>query len=178
MALSAEILNKLSSDLEFFSSECLKIRRKDGMIAPFIFNKAQRYLHERVEDQRRRTGMVRLFIVKGRQVGASTYIAARGYWRVTWLAGQQAYILAHELEATANLFSMVERFHEHNPVRHGVLASNAKELRFEGIDSGYKVGTAGTKAVGRSATVQFFHASECGYWANAEEHKAGILQTV
>src|SRR5262249_59037905 len=45
-------------------------------------------------------------------------------------------------------------------------------------DSGYKVGTAGTKAVGRSSTIQLFHGSEVAFWPFADTHAAGILQAV
>src|SRR5207249_1718562 len=55
---------------------------------------------------------------------------------------------------------------------------NAKELYFDELGSGYKVGTAGTKGVGRSATLQLFHGSEVAFWPFAESHAAGILQAI
>ena len=57
-------------------------------------------------------------------------------------------------------------------------AANSKELVFNRLDSGYKVGTAGTKGTGRSATIQLFHGSEVGFWAHADSHIAGVLQAV
>jgi hypothetical protein len=51
-------------------------------------------------------------------------------------------------------------------------------LSFDVLDSGYRVGTAGTKGVGRSQTLQLFHGSEAAYWPNAETHIDGILQAV
>jgi hypothetical protein len=75
---------------------------------------------------------------------------------------------------------MVNRYHEHCPVfvRPSTGAANAKELFFDKIDSGYKVGTAGTKGVGRSSTIQLFHGSEVAFWPHAETHAAGVLQAV
>ena len=73
---------------------------------------------------------------------------------------------------------MVRRYHDGNPFAPSVSSSNAKELMFDKIDSGYKVGTAGNKAVGRSQTLQLFHGSEVGFWPNGEEHLAGVLQAV
>ena len=51
------------------------------------------------------------------------------------------------------------RYYEHCPllVRPTLEASNAKELIFAGLDSGYKLGTAGNKSVGRSSTIQLLH---------------------
>jgi len=57
-------------------------------------------------------------------------------------------------------------------------ASNRKELLFDLLDSGYRVGTAGTKGVGRSSTIQLFHGSEVAFWPHADTHAAGIMQTI
>jgi hypothetical protein len=75
---------------------------------------------------------------------------------------------------------MVNRYHEHCPVfvRPETGAANAKELFFSALDSGYKVGTAGSKGVGRSSTIQLFHGSEVAFWPHAEAHAAGVLQAV
>ncbi len=56
--------------------------------------------------------------------------------------------------------------------------ANAKELAFSDNGVGYQVATAGTKGIGRSATFQLFHGSEVAYWPNAEDHIAGVFQTV
>ncbi len=42
-----------------------------------------------------------------------------------------------------------------------------RELSFDLLESGYGVGTAGTRAVGRSKTIQLFHGSEVAFWPNA-----------
>jgi hypothetical protein len=75
---------------------------------------------------------------------------------------------------------MANRFHEYCPdiVKPHTGAANAKELNFDLLDSGYSVGTAGTKAVGRSRTLQLFHGSEVAFWPNAADHFAGALQAV
>lgn len=174
------IRQKLKDDLPHYAERCLKIRVKDGRIEPFTFNRAQRYLHSKLEEQKVKTGRVRALILKGRQQGCSTYVAARFYHRATHSYGYRVYILTHEQDATDNLFDMANRYHEHCPelVKPHTGKANAKELDFDVLDSGYKVGTAGTKAVGRSQTVQLFHGSEVGFWPHADTHAAGILQAV
>lgn len=172
----------LRDDYEYYAPRCLKIRPKDPRAGnqPFILNRAQSYLHERLERQRAETGKVRALVLKGRQQGISTYIGGRYYWRTTHARGMRCFILTHEQDATDNLFAMVERFHEHCPglVKPHTGASNAKELVFDKLESGYAVGTAGTKAVGRSQTIQLFHGSEVGFWPNASSHFAGVVQAV
>lgn len=171
---------RLRDDLEFYARNCLKIRTKAGKVEPFVFNRAQRYIHEQLEAQKAATGKVRALILKGRQQGCSTYVGARYYHNTTWAQGRRTFILTHEDAATQNLFEMVNRYHEHCPVfvRPETGAANAKELFFSALDSGYKVGTAGTKGVGRSSTIQLFHGSEVAFWPHAEAHAAGVLQAV
>ena len=171
---------RLKTDLEHYAAACLKIRTKAGNIEPLRFNRMQRYLHQRIEDHARRNGRVRILILKARQQGCSTYVAARFYWKATHQRGQQVFILTHEQDATDNLFGMAQRFHEHCPalVRPHTGASSAKELSFDLLDSGYSVGTAGSKAVGRSKTLQLFMGSEISHWPNAASHFAGVLQAV
>lgn len=175
-----EILQKLKLNFIHYASKCLKIRTKSGSVEPFFLNKAQLHIHTELEGQRGQTGKVRALILKGRQQGVSTLIGARFYHKVSWQKGTQAFILTHALDATQNLYKMAQRYYENTPscVKPEVSTSNAKELIFGLLDSGYKLGTAENKAVGRSATIQLLHGSECAFWSNAAEHAKGIMQAV
>lgn len=177
--VALKILKDLREDFSHYAEKCLLIRSKSGHHS-FILNKAQQKIHELVEGQKRATGKVRAIILKGRQQGCSTYIEGRFYWLVTHTPGFRAFILTHDNDATNNLFEMAQRFHENCPpiLRPKIEASNAKELIFGSIDSGYKLGTAGNKSVGRSSTIQLLHGSEVSFWPNATEHAKGILQAV
>lgn len=180
MSKSTATLLRLRDDLKVYARNCLFIRTKQAKVEPFRLNRAQQFIHERLEEQKARTGRVRALILKGRQQGCSTYVGARFYHRTTWAKGLRTFILTHEDQATQNLFEMVNRYHEHCPVhvRPSTGAANAKELFFDKLDSGYKIGTAGTKGVGRSATIQLFHGSEVAFWPHADTHAAGVLQAV
>lgn len=175
-----KIRQRLKDDFRHYAAKCLKIRTKAGGVLPFALNAAQLYIHDRVEEQRAKTGKVRAIILKGRQQGCSTYVEGRFYWRVTHSKGVKAFILTHDDDATNNLFDIAKRYHENCPevVKPSTGAANAKELYFAGIDSGYKVGTAGNRAVGRSSTVQMFHGSEVAFWPHAQEHAAGVMQAI
>ncbi len=153
------ILQRLKDDFEHYAPRCLRIRTKSGQILPFTLNKAQAYIHARIEQQRRELGYVRAIVLKGRQQGCSTYIEGRFYWKVTHRFGVRAFILTHEDEATKNLFEMARRYYDNCPdvMRPQTEASNARELVFAELDSGYRLGTAGNKAVGRSSTIQYLH---------------------
>jgi hypothetical protein len=99
---------------------------------------------------------------------------------VTHQKGVKAFILTHLEEASRNVYQIARRFHDYcpAPLRPRASHSNAKELVFDRLDSGYHIGTARSSGVGRSDTLQYFHGSEVAYWPNAREHVSGILQAV
>jgi hypothetical protein len=177
---------RLKDDFPHYAQRCLRIKDKgatldaDGGLRRLVLKDPQQHIHAQIEKQLRETGKVRALILKARQQGSSTYVEGRFYWKVSHRKGVNAYILTHEDPATQNLFKMAKTYHEHCPelVRPSTGASNANELVFDRLSSGYKVGTAGSKGTGRSSTIQYFHGSEVAYWPNAETHMAGVLQAV
>lgn len=173
-----EALEICHGDFIKFAHGCLKIRDKVGDLKALNLNRAQKYVHGRLEQQLKETGKVRALVLKGRQQGLSTLIGARFYWKTSMNFGRRAFIVAHEQKATDNLFSMVKRYHENNPLAPSTGATNSKELVFDKLDAGYKLATAGSKDVGRSNTAQLLHGSEVGFWDNAAEHMAGIGNTI
>lgn len=170
----------LRDNFPVYARECLKIRTKEHGILPLHLSATQRFVHEKAEDQLKRTGMVRLIVLKGRQTFITTYTAARHYHKITHRRGVRGFVLAHLEDSTSNIFGTVRFFHEQCPqeVRPQTATESAKELLFSELVSGIKMGTAGSRAVGRSEALQYFHGSECAFWDNAEEHSAGIFQAV
>ncbi len=175
----ALIHNRLQTDLPYFCQKSLVIKLKEGGTAPFVFNKAQQYLHQRVEDQFQRTGMVRLFIIKGRQQGISTYIAARLYHKITRMRGKNVFILSHHATTTETLFQIVDRYHQSCPKESTpkCIVNNNRRMKFEN-GSQYTVGTAGSGSVGRGDTNQYFHGSEVAFYDNTDDINTGVVQTV
>ena len=178
LAREEAALRVLIDDLEVYSAHCLQIKDKQGDMIPLRWNTAQRITHDLLEEQLKRTGKVRALVLKYRQGGISTYIAARFYHRATTRFGRSVFVVAHEQKATDNLFKMVKRFHDANPIPVSTGYTNAKELVFDVLGSGYSLATAGTKDVGRSHTAQLLHGSEYAFWGNAQMHLAGIGSTV
>lgn len=146
-------------DFQFFAENFFKIRKKNGSVEPFILNRAQLYIHKRLEDQLKETGKIRAVCLKGRQQGCSTYIQARYFHKTITNRGIKTFILTHEAAATKNLFEMTKRYYEYLPAGLCPKANrdSTKELNFDALDSGYAVGTAGNKGAGRSQTIQLLH---------------------
>lgn len=143
-------------------------------------NRAQTYVHEQLEKQRKETGKVRAIILKGRQQGISTYIEARFLHQTTHRKGVRTFILTHAQSATQSLYTMTKRYYYNLPelVRPTISKNNVTELDFRYLDSGYRVATAGSTGVGRGSTINLLHASEVAYWPNGEDHITGVLQAV
>lgn len=152
---------RLDTDLEYFAAEMLKIRPKAGALTPFLFNAAQKELHKRLEAQKVKTGKVRAIVLKARQMGISTYVAARYFRQTIASPGLRTAIIGHERAASRNLFGLVKRFYDHLPddEKPSLGASNQEELIFSSIDSGYLVSVATLEGSGRSSTAQLLHAS-------------------
>ncbi len=180
-----EIRRRLASDFSYYAPRALAILPKPGedgvrRLVKFQFNRAQEYIHSRLEEQRAEVGYVRAVILKGRQQGASTLIEGRFYHKTTNNLGQRTLIVTHREDATQNLYTMVQRYHENCPtqIRPATGKSNAKQLTFPALDSQYDVTTAGAKGVGRSATLTNVHGSEVAFWENGGEHLSGLFQAV
>jgi len=179
-------LKKLHTDFPYYAKSCLKIRIKkaveiDGRkekIIPFVLNRAQLYIHSKLEAQKKEKGYVRALLLKGRQQGCSSYVEGRYFHKTTQARGIKTFILTHEDKATANIFKMAKRYYEHCPemMQPHISLLNAKELYFDKLDSAYGVGTAGSGDVGRSDTIDFLHGSECAFWKNTDSIKTGVLQ--
>lgn len=180
MTKMSERLISVINDFPLYAQSFLKVIDKKAKLVPLVLNRAQLYFHVQVEKQLAETGKVRMIVLKGRQQGLSTYSTARLFHHVTTRKGRSAFILAHETNATQNLFTMTQRYFENYPdeICPSVGSETRTSLYFDELDSGYKLATAGNKGAGRSSTSHYFLGSEVAFWPNSEEHTAGILQTV
>ena len=73
----AKILKEVKlckENFEYFANTYLKIINKDDKLVPLTLNNVQSKIHEELKDNSF------LCILKSRQMGSSTYIAARFFW--------------------------------------------------------------------------------------------------
>lgn len=176
-----QLIQQIKSDFRWFAQKQLVIRAKDGQLIPFKLNKAQEYMLERIEDQLRRTGKIRMAVLKGRQQGLSTFIGGYLYHRTITRKGVLTFIFAHDADGSSSLYKMVQTYyHEgvYDDLKPQLGAASQKEMVFPLLGSSYKVGTAGTSGLGRSKTIQQLHWSEVAYSPNCEDHAMGIMQAV
>jgi hypothetical protein len=177
-----ETRKRLRDDFAYYCQHCVKIRTKEGTIAPLILNRVQRRFVERITDQLLRTGKVRFVVVKARQQGLSTVISAWQYWWTSQRKAQKGLVMAHVAESTTTLFEMYHRIHANVPaiVQPTTKYSSKTELVFSGLDSALRVATAGGKGVARGEMLNVVHLSEVAFWPDtfAQNNFNGLIQAV
>jgi hypothetical protein len=178
--MSEDKLIRILKSLPLFAKNFLIIHDKSGAESKFEFNRAQQYIHERLEAQIEATGKIRALILKGRQQGVSTYVQARFFHKIVTKRGKKAFILTHLSDATRAIFEMTKRYSENldadlfgQPDK-----KNDNTLMYNKLGSGYRVGTAGSAEIGRSMTNQYLHLSEYAFYKDAARISLGLMQTV
>jgi hypothetical protein len=117
-------------------------------------------------------------VLKARQEGISTYVAARIYHGCTLWARRRGKVLADLLKRAGEIFEIYERFDDEAGVRPPKETSRkARELSWR-IDSKLLVDTARDPDSGRGGTNDYVHASEFGGWQYPAETLAGLLESV
>lgn len=192
-----EAIRVIKDDFYIYCERNLMIQDKlSGRIVPFQLNWAQKLLVERVLADIASGKPVRYIILKARQMGLSTVIEALCYWWTTTHKHIKSVIIAHETEASGNLYSMFKRYFDNShptfqPTRK---YNNKKELVFDVEDSvkehyakegkappglGSEIKTLVAKeGKGRSATIHFFHGSEVAFWEAKADVVSSAVQAV
>jgi hypothetical protein len=152
--------------------DLLRVRTRAGGSAALIANAAQAAFE-------RRRG-VRNIVLKARQMGMTTWAAARFFLRTVTRPGTLTLEVAHTQESAEEIFRIVHRFVDRLPatLRTGPLRTsraNVRQIAFPEMDSQYCVVSAGDRNAGRGLTVQNLHCSELARWpGDPAETLAGL----
>lgn len=139
----------------------LRIRNKAGRLVPFRPNRAQREIAARWGR--------RNIVLKARQLGMTTYVAARFFIDTVTRPGTLTVQVAHDQRSAEDIFRMVHRFQENLPevLQQGALKTsraNTHQIVWPELDSEYRVETAADPNAGRGATIRNLHCSEVAAW--------------
>jgi len=146
---------------ELLTVKLLRIRGKDGRLRWLEPNAAQKLFEERRG--------ARNIVLKARQMGITTWIAARYFLNTITRPGTVTVLVAHDQDSAEAIFRIVHRFAENLPeaVRRGALRtsrSNARQLTFTKLDSEFRVESAADANAGRGLTIHHLHGSEVASW--------------
>jgi len=154
------------------AEKLLQVRTREGRTAPLKANAAQ------MKFERRRGE--RNIVLKARQMGLTTWAAARFFLKTITRPGTLTLEVAHSQEAAEEIFRIVHRFVDCLPekLREGPLRTsraNVRQIVFPEMDAQYRVVSAGDRNAGRGLTVQNLHCSELARWpGDPAETLAGL----
>jgi len=150
----------------------LKVRNREGAVDALEANRVQKAF----EQSRGQHNIV----LKARQMGITTWVAARFFLKTITAKGVLTVQVAQTREAAEGIFRMVQRFWENLPedLRTGPLRrsrANVGQMSFPELDSEFRILSAGDPGAGRGLTIQNLHLSEVSRWpGDARETLAGL----
>jgi hypothetical protein len=156
------ILLKTPTVRDLLMYDYLKIRDKNRRLVSLLANRAQKE-YEQGHGQKN-------IVLKARQLGITTYVAARFFLETITHPGTLSVQVAHDQESAEEIFKVVHRFWENLPkeVRRKralrTSRANVRQLVFPDIDSEYRVETAADPNAGRGLTIHNLHCSEVARW--------------
>jgi hypothetical protein len=139
----------------------LKVRSRGRGLVKMKPNRAQREYAARCSR--------RNIVLKARQMGMTTYVAARFFVQTITQPGTVTVQVAHSQESAEEIFKIVHRFWENLPeaMQQGALVrsrANIRQIAFPRLDSEYRVATAADPNAGRGMTIHNLHCSEVARW--------------
>jgi hypothetical protein len=184
-------LLRWKDDFPTYAREVLKIRTKEGGLVPFELNRAQQRVWEFIKEDLDTGRPVRIYLLKARQLGMSTLTEGLGYWYLTLHTHRDGLIVAHDTDAAARIFSMMQLMWQESPVAVRPLRriSNRREMWWAnanypqdgsenpGLQSRVLIATADNKNFGVSGTIQFAHLSEFARYPEVNSHIAETMKT-
>jgi len=149
----------------------LKIRPKEGLNRLLTLNRTQLEYSSGCGK--------RNIVLKARQVGITTYVAARFFVQTITHPGTLTVQVAHSQESAETIFNIVKRFWENLPeaTKRALVKSrsNVRQMVFPRLDSEYRVETANENA-GRGMTIQNLHCSEVSRWPRGGQETLASLR--
>lgn len=174
-------LERFRGDLPLYSQACLVIRNKDALTEHLKLNEAQLITHAALSKQLKESGRIRAVILKARQEGISTYVAARFFRSIHLWSNMVAMVVADSLERAGALSDIYNRYYENlpNEIKPRRRAIERRRYLAFGGDSEISVRPSSDTEAGRALTVHRLHASELAYWGpTARETWTSLMQAV
>lgn len=190
---------RLEHDDAYYSERCLQIVDQNAELRPLVLKQAQERLIRAKWAQERAGRPIRIIVLKARKEGISTIVQGLLLKRCTQLPNHRAQVIAHDSETASGIFEMAETMYANLPPEEvaGLLlkppterASAGSELKWgqpsrharlagdRGLNSSYKVDTAGNYESGRGLTPFTVHMSEFAFWENPERKGKAVFNSV
>ena len=161
--------------------EHIWIWAKSGELERLSFNQAQSKVIEAARSQLDRGRPIRLIILKGRQLGVSTFVQALFHARTARRKGVKAELLSHQDDSKRKIWAMQKTFVNNSGRRPFVERFGAVEGPLV-WNHGSRIScmTAGGKGPGHGETINALHLSEAARYGEGqtEQQQAQLLEMV
>jgi len=160
-------VRQIASDYpDAFIQQRMKVVDKDSIAVPFRYNWSQRQVSERLAQQKKERKPVRAYVLKSRQVGLSTQIAARGFVNTWANDNYESLIIAHQEIRAQELLARTKFFYQSLPsVLQLPLAQDSKAgIKFADTRGSMTIVSAKNIQAARGGTKQFVLFSEFAYY--------------
>lgn len=180
MALAAEKALALLDPFSLIEDGHLKITTKAATLEKFVPNRAQRRFLDRIKRLWIEKRIIRINLLKARQLGLTTMIEAIIFCLTSYTENTNSLIIADDLDGSNYIFGMSKLYQEQMPehLRIPEKRSNEKKLEFDAIHSQILIDTSANPAAGRKYTFRLVHLSEYAFFANANVLMDGLSNSV
>lgn len=169
----------------WFMENMLYIVDKNGKLGPFRLNREQNILMEHIEFCLANDIPVRIMLLKARQIGATTFFTALGFWFACMNRNKSYGIVAHRLDSAYSIFNKCKIFYNNLPkeMRPATTQFSSEGITFDkkngmGINSKIQFATV-NEGVFRGQTLSYLHLSECAFWeGNVQAIENSLAPTI
>ena len=159
------------SHREWIESHCRILTKprpgQEAEVVPLVLNSSQLRADQTYEQLRRERGVARMYVLKSRQIGFSTWYQARIYERIRRHPNTFALSLAHDDAGLSWIYQMCLRFLDHDEGHPPTRYSSLKQVWFDyPLNSRNAIAIAKGNA-GTSQTIRMAHFSEFSKWLTA-----------
>jgi len=180
------IRDEIGNNPELLIEMVFVIVDKNKQTVPFFINTVQGLflddLNQAIQDYKAGKRLhLKFLVLKGRQQGFTSIITAYQLACSITKRNFAGFTLADDADNTETIFEDKAKY-PYNQLPEVLKPTekynNRREFHFEKLNSRWRVATAGSKGVGRSKTLNFFHGSEAAFWGEIQTLLAGLGQAL
>jgi hypothetical protein len=163
----------------------LYIVDKKNQLVKFTLNEEQQAMLTHVEYCLEHDLPIRMIVLKARQIGATTFFTALGFWFAAMNRNVTYGIVAHLMKSAESIFQKCKVFYNNLPheMQPATTQMSGEGITFDkkngkGINSKIQFATV-SEGVYRGQTLSFLHLTECAFWeGNVQAIENSLAPTV
>ena len=160
-------------------AEILDGEVEDTPLILFKLNPQQMRFYLQIEDDWKHYRPIRYIVLKARQIGFSTLIAAIIFTMTIYSPYRESLVISDKDDHTKRIFEMYQRFYDHLPerIRPSAATNRKGNMLSTTSESTVSVETV-SDDLARGATLRAAHASEFAMWKKQQEAMASLNSAV